>query len=661
MVNCLPRIQRVRYLPGLLFGTLLFGYSTLASGEDWPQRAADTGYGVALYEYHQGNAFAALTRLNLANSGDGIAGHGDHPLLVEGGLMLAYGMTREARKLFNELLAESDVSPETRNQAWFYLGKVFWLERDFEAASDGLGRVDGELLEESDEALFHEWVYLRGQLALSADPARGAAVQEALDQLPPTSPWRWYLEYNSAVQRLSEGQAEKAIDDLQSLLNDETELEGLSEEANAERGALEQQARLTLGRLYLGQDRFDAAMKVLADIPLNGMLSDQALYDYAVAASRLEQHGLALQALKTLEGRPLFTPWLQQIPYARAFTLEQMGRRADAFEAYRQASARYAELDRQLAAEQQGLTEERLISALHFLREGIEAGSEPATQPALGQAAMLTDAYGRVRVRPQNFSLAELLAQEPFQLTLRDLHELYRLKRSLGQWRDQLDSFELMLQTRQTRREAQIIQAKTALEEQKADQWISEQQRFRRQIEAASTAEDAAFFMTDEQRQLKAKLDRIEQTLATLPDDESTQSQRRAYRRMRAYFTWQIENDYGINRWAAVSQLRELDDAMSTFIGQREAIEKEMASDASIASFQRRLDLKRDELDRLGSRLSQALGQARDDLMSLVRDELASQRRQVAGYLRASRHAQARLADDLYTQVRSATPEAQNE
>ena len=90
-------------------------HGPVAVGDELPQRASDPAYGVALYEYYQGNAFEALTRLNVAAAEGGIDGHGDHPALVEGGLMLSYGMTQEAGALFRALLDEdAAVAPGTK-------------------------------------------------------------------------------------------------------------------------------------------------------------------------------------------------------------------------------------------------------------------------------------------------------------------------------------------------------------------------------------------------------------------------------------------------------------------------------------------------------------------------------------------------------------------
>jgi hypothetical protein len=230
---------------------------------------------------------------------------------------------------------------------------------------------------------------------------------------------------------------------------------------------------------------------------------------------------------------------------------------------------------------------------------------------------------------------------------LRDLHELYRLDNSLNQWREQLASFDGMLDTRRSRREARISETREALASFNADEWTSLQVEFRRRIEQATDEEDARFFITAGQRQLRQQLDRVEATLTALPDD-STRKQRQTYQRMRAYFNWWVADQYSVNRWAAVSQLRELDDAMDTFVSQRQLVEREMLSDARLDEFAGRIISKSNELDKVDQMLGQALNQTRQDLLALVETELTSQRGEIVGYLRASRHAQARLADRLF-------------
>lgn len=630
-------------------------HGPVAVGDELPQRASDPAYGVALYEYYQGNAFEALTRLNVASAEGGIDGHGDHPALVEGGLMLSYGMTHEAGALFRELLDENAaVAPGTRNQAWFYLGKVFYLEQDSIAARDALERVDDELLQDESDELYHEWLYLRGQLALSGTAGTsGETVDELIDSLPESSPWRAYLHYNQAVGMLSEGQTEEAMDALASLDSLLGELPEFEPPLANEMSALRERVKLSIGRLHLSRGDFAGAMASLEHIALDGVFSDQALFDYAVAASREGKAGLALQALNTLQQRPLFTPWLQQVPYARGFLFEQMDRQQQALQAYREAASHYQSLSTRLSDEREQLTEARLIEALRFVREGDSPGQPGSmdaemVRPEPGETTVLTDAYGRVKVRPGDYSLAGLLATESFQLSLRDLHELYRLRDSLGQWQTQLESFDIMLETRAQQREQRIRETRDALDALNADQWLSRQAEYRSAIEDALAREDLRFFMTQEQHELADRLAQVEKTLSQLPEDESTRKQRETFQRMNAYFNWRIADDYAVNRWAAEKQLRELDRAMEVFVDQRALIEQEMASGGENQALAARVEARQAALQRLQGELDKALSAARTELLTLVDTELQQQSQEVQGYLRATRHAAARLADTLF-------------
>ncbi len=630
-------------------------HGPVAVGDELPQRASDPAYGVALYEYYQGNAFEALTRLNVASAEGGIDGHGDHPALVEGGLMLSYGMTHEAGALFRELLDENAaVAPGTRNQAWFYLGKVFYLEQDSIAARDALERVDDELLQAESDELYHEWLYLRGQLALSGTAGTsGETVDELIDSLPESSPWRAYLHYNQAVGMLSEGQTEEAMDALASLDSLLGELPEFEPPLANEMSALRERVKLSIGRLHLSRGDFAGAMASLEQIALDGVFSDQALFDYAVAASREGRAGLALQALNTLQQRPLFTPWLQQVPYARGFLFEQMDRQQQALQAYREAASHYQSLSTRLSDEREQLTEARLIEALRFVREGDSPGQPGSMEaemvrPEPGETTVLTDAYGRVKVRPGDYSLAGLLATESFQLSLRDLHELYRLRDSLGQWQTQLESFDIMLETRAQQREQRIRETRDALDALNADQWLARQAEYRSAIEDALAREDLRFFMTQEQHELADRLAQVEKTLSQLPEDESTRKQRETFQRMNAYFNWRIADDYAVNRWAAEKQLRELDRAMEVFVDQRALIEQEMASGGENQALAARVEARQAALQRLQGELDKALSAARTELLTLVDTELQQQSQEVQGYLRATRHAAARLADTLF-------------
>ncbi|TPW25702.1 hypothetical protein FH712_02505 [Marinobacter nauticus] len=616
--------------------------------EPRPERAKDLRYGWALYEYHQGNAFEALTQLAVAREQGGIEGHGDHPALVEGGLMLSWGMTREASKLFTELLgsdgAGSTLSPDVRNQAWFYLGKVFFLEGNRELAGENLERVDAEALAEANHDLFREWVYLRARVAMMSSRIEDVSKLTSLkEQLEDTDIWSLYLQYNSAVAALDAGDVATAEAELQTLIAI-IQQSADSAKPEAEREGLLDRARLSLARLYLRDDRFDAALEILGDMPLNGVFADQALFDYAVAAAGQGRPDRALDALDTLSNRNLFLPWRQQVPFARAYVLEQMSRPQRALSAFKQAADLYQARIKELDIIRNELSEQSLMAQLDFTRDS---------------DGILTDSYGRLRVQPSDFGMAEVLASETFQQALAELNELYQMQSFIAERQSRFESFRIMLETREQQRQVRIAETRRALENQQADQWQTLHEEFRETIATALAEDDAQFFMTAEQKALRDKLNEVEETLAGLPDDATTARQRETYRRMRAYFDWWIADDYGLNRWAAQKQLRELDREMQHFQAQRQRVETLMSDDGRHAELARRISASERELATLGQEVAVALSNARRILLSQVDSMLVAQQEELNGYLVASRHAQARLADQLFR--RSQNPGAGDE
>lgn len=618
-----------------------------AAGDDWPQRVHDLSYGTILYDHYQGRSLDALTGFAVAEARDGIQGHGDHPQLIRGSVMLAYGMTRQAQALFEALLADSRVDALSRNLAWFYLGKVYYLEDDNSRSQQALARVTAEVLAADAPDDHEQWLYLQGQLALRVDGAGADSRVEALAaRLPTGSLYRHYLRYNLASARLAAGHREAALATLEQLAS---QLQATAPAQDGESQALLERTQLSLGELYLQQSRHRDAQSRLASIRLDSPFSDQALYHYALASAGTESWGLALQALDTLQQRPLFSPWLQQVPYARGHVLEQLQRPQQAMVAYRNAAERYQTLQQQLAQARAQLTEASIVGALQPLAS--VADGQPPGQSAvtLGDPALSSDAYGRLQLQPGDPALAQLLSQEPFQLALRDLHELYRLQRLMTDWQDKLASFDAMLVTRQSQRQRKIADTRAALQAQQADQWLGQQQRFQRRIDAALVAEDADFFMSEPQRAAHRRIQRVLATLATLPDDERTASQRRKIARIQAYFDWQVTDDYGVNRWATQKQLRQLNQAMAEFRQRRTALAGEMAGTGGNASLARRISASGQRLETLAGELELALSQARAELLARVKADFDRQQQTVQRYLVASRHAQARLADAVFS------------
>lgn len=583
--------------------------------------------------------------------------------------MLAYGMTRSAKAHFEQVLSDTSLErvPETvRNQAWFYLGKVFYLEGDYQASRTALEKLNRVQLAKEKPDLEHEAAYLLAQLALDSELKQphsthaSAGTGSSLNIPVPKTLWAVYAAYNRAVSQTRSGALAQTTHALEVLLSQLSEMSiPFAERAEAE--ALEDRIRLSLGQFYLQAQGFDKALAQLRKVRLDSAFSDEALFQYAVVNSHLGQFEQALGALKTLDARPKFTPWLQQVPYATAFLYERMGDPALALQAFTVASEHYDQQLNEIADQITHLDESTLLAAIAPLDDGpsVPSASDQANPEGLrlGDVQTLSDAYGRLPVEPAKFELAQLLSQEAFQLALRDLHELYKLQTLLKQRSSQFDTFELMLETRAQQRNEKLVGVIQELSEQNVGEWQATTQAYEKAINAALASGDARFFMNEEQMEYVDILDSIEATLAVLPEEDREEFELK-FKRAKGVFEYWLADTYGVNRWAAQKQMKALKQVMEEYQGRDQYLNRELANTEFQSDLIARVEQAKGELATLQSDIERSLEVVRNDLMALVIEELEQQTLEVKRYRLASRHAQARLSDQLY-QV--AEPDAKTE
>ena len=614
---------------GLIFLGAVLTASAKTKDDTIPTRVLDLAYGSVLYEYYQGHAFEALTLLNVSNVRGGISGHGDHPALVEGGLMLSYGMVQEAKKLFESVLKEQ-VSASHKNRAWFYLAKVFYLQQEYQLSLETLEKVDQALLKSENTELFYETVYLKGQIAHLISE-KGSQFQQQISVLPATHIFSYYLQYNQAVISVETGRTDEAINRFSSLAASLAE----SENEQVERQALKEQSLLSLGQLYLQKKQPDLAFKALSGIRKGSVFSDQALFSYAVAAANLDKFGLALEALNLLKSRPLFMPWLQQVPYALAYLYEQLEEPELALQAYRAAADHYQNLAVELKDNSNRLSEQTILKALKI-------------DQTIGQSLIETDFYGHLKVQPTDFNIAALLASEVFQNDISELHELYKLRYSLSRWAHQLDSFDQMMITRNNLREQKIQQTANALAAQQAELWRSQQHAMSAEVYQAIKSEDSLFFMTQDQIDYHQQIQGVYENLSSFPEGDEKQAYLEKINRIERYFTWWVSDTYGVNRWQAEKQVITLKREMTAFDEHHRKLVVEMSSNDNNAALASRVSEGRQRLALLRQNLELSLEKTRVKLLMQVRADIKKQSIETQNYLLAARESQARLADVLY-------------
>ena len=566
-------------------------------------------------------------------------------------------MLREARDRFERLLDES-VEPRQRNQAWFYLAKVFYLEGDHDSARNALAQLDQAVFREQQPELYRESLYLAGQMALQQEGG-DAELEGVLGALPDDSLLSVYLRYNRVLAG-DHDHREQVLTTLAGLLDDEDDWQDATA---GERRALRDRIQLTRAalRYQTGDHRqvpeilggiddgslFGARARRLETLSAEGEVAEQVLAQWAVSESgAASPQGMAL---------------------VRGVLHERAGRRGEALAAYRDAAAYWQSRYDGAAGRLVTPDEADLLDAIVFAsEEGGEKRWLPGTTLLEYPEAIVTDPYGRPAVRPAPAAgydadgLAELVASESFQRALKDFHELNQMARLLANGDLKLASFNLMLDTRQQQRSVRIDDTREALAGIEDDQWFQRQQAFHQQVTQAEANQDAAFFMTSEQRALSDRLEQARERLAQLPDDQSTTEQRRKLDRVAAVLTWQLADSYGPNRWRVRSQLNRLDAALEELTERKARLEQEMASPGDLGDLAARVNDSHRRLRGLTGEIANARSDARDRLLAQLQDHYRRDQQQAHRYLLASRLAETRLLDQQYREDRNgldATPE----
>ena len=150
----------------------------------------------------------------------------------------------------------------------------------------------------------------------------------------------------------------------------------------------------------------------------------------------------------------------------------------------------------------------------------------------------------------------------------------------------------------------------------------------------------------------------VKQTLSLLPNDEDKADYQRKLTRIESYFNWWVADSYGVNRWAAQSQLKQLDSAMNEFVMRHTNLNSELANDKFQESLVARVEDAKARLADLRYQLRLGLESVRVKLLAQMREAIEEQGQEVSRYRLASRHAQARIADLLY-RLQEETPREQ--
>ena len=601
-------------------------------------KVQDLHYGDVLFYFFQDDHFDALVRLAAYRDQGKIATHARDSELLRAGLYLSLGQHREAREIFERLLADASTPQDVRNQAWFWLGKVLYASGLYEESDHALRQAAGTLSEDK-EAERH---LLIAQGLLYRQRYEQAIAELTAWQGPRY--WIAYGQFNLGVALVRAGQPERGLAFLDAV--------GQLETQYPEMMALRDKANLAIGYAHLQAGEPAAARLALERVRLNGPLSSKALLGAGWADIASQQYQAALVPFGELQGRNLLDAAVQESYLAVPYAYAQLGAMGQAVEYYEKAIAAYdgerVKIGESIGAIQSGHLLDAVLKAPGDGREGWFA-----------QLARLPEA-------PESRYLYQLLAGNEFQEGLKNYRALDAMARNLSTWQDSLGAFHDMVETRKQAFAQKLPAADARIATVDVATINERRDALQAEYEAAVRARDVKALATPKEREQLAVLDEVDAELARpaaeasfdwshavwdggrwrAPAADEGGDAREKARLARGVLMWKLDAAWRERSWQTGRALRDLNASVYDARTREAAAGKaRIAAPERNAALARRVEHVAPRLAELALRVEQAKGAQGQRLADIAVRELEQQRMRLDEYAMQARYALATIYD----------------
>jgi hypothetical protein len=595
----IPRLARLS--AGVAAALLLAGAAAAAPAEP-PHLVRDPHYGDGLFHFYQGRYFTSVTGLMASQQFERMPRHVDEAELLRGGLLLSYGLHREAEQIFVRLI-DQGAKPAVRDRAWFFVAKIRYQRGLHAEAETAINRIQGKLptdLEEERGLLHANLLMARGDNAGAARVLGGMTSAKSVAAR--------YARYNLGAALVRAGDVAGGTRWLDEL--------GQAPAPDEETRALRDQANVALGFAALKSENPRQARAYLERVRLTGMHAGKALLGFGWAAAAMKQPWLALAPwLELINKRNASEAAVLEARIAVAYAHAEMGAEGQALALYEQALAEFEKEDKALDESIAALRTGKWIDELVERNPGEEMGW-------FWQVGKLPQGL------PHAGHLTPLLASHTFQEALKNHRDLLFLAKNLREGAEKVGVFGDMLANRRQAFAERLPVIRAQASKSGIDALRQRTDTLVREVAVGEAAADGVAFADAKQRDLLQRLVRVNTALAAMPADapESVAARDRA-RLAAGALTWQLAQAQPARLWDAKKALKKVDTDLAAA----------RARDAALAQ------AERDEPARFEGFAMRR--EQREEMQDLAVAELQRQKERLVIYTNQARLAMAQLYD----------------
>ena len=574
-------------------------------------------YGDALFHFFQDRYFTSITTLMASQHFDRVAQHADEAEILRGGMLLSYGLHKEAGEIFARLI-EKGAAPPVRDRAWFYLAKIRYQRGFIAQASDAMSRIEKNL----PPALEEDRLLLQANLLMASGDYAGAVA--LLEGVAKDSPIGQYARYNLGVALIKSGDAARGTEMLDAI--------GQAPAATEELRALRDKANVALGFTALQNDKPEDARRTLERVRLTGMHANKALLGFGWAAASLKEPQAALVPWSELATRDPSDAAVLEARIAMPYAYAELGSYGEAAERYNEALAAYerevGNLDESIAAIRAG----KLLDGLLERNPGEEMGW-----------------FWNIRELPEMphaSHLNQVLAGHEFQEAFKNYRDLRFLSQNLKDWEDKLGVFGDMLDNRRRAYAERLPQVRAKAGAVDLDAMGRRRDAVAGEVARAEREQDGAAFANTRDRELLELLAGVQDGIKSLGTDADAERTRQRARLAAGALTWRLAQEYPARAWEAKKDLLVIDTEL----------EQARLHDAAITQAQRDEPARQEAFAKRIAELAQRIKALIPRVASLTKDqqqevqelavaELARQKDRMVAYSQQARFAVAQMYD----------------